>query len=107
MVRVQVRFSLAKSLAQFSQNLFYRRRPEIELTEVCHHVRFPPAVNTTPSIADEAEYPKPAMVCVIPALRRRPATFVVQLSRPPSVFRAIRFLIAERPASRRVARMLR
>jgi hypothetical protein len=47
------------------------------------------------------------MLGVIAALRRRPATFVPLLPSLPLVIRAIRLSIAEYPASRRTAWLLR
>jgi hypothetical protein len=100
MIGVQMLLTLAVAFPQLGQNLFHWRRAKIELPEVCHQVRLPAAIHTTPFVADETKNTQPAMGCVITAFRRRPATFVPLLLGPPPVIRAIRLSIAEIPASR-------
>jgi len=106
MIGVQMFLALAEPFPQLGQNLLYWRRTQIELPEVHHHARLPAAIHTPPFIAHETKNAQLAMGGVITALRRRPATFVPPLPSLPSVNRAIRFPIAEIPASRRIARML-
>jgi hypothetical protein len=103
MVRVQMRFSLVKSFAQFLKNPVNWRRSQIELSELRDNVRLPAAIHTPPLVADEAENSQSAIVGVIAAGCRSPSPLIVLPLRFPFVLRAVPFPIAERLASRRVA----
>jgi hypothetical protein len=103
MISMQVALPLTETLSQLGQHLFNGRRVKFELPEVPHQVRFPPAVNASPLITDEAKNPKAPMVGVIAAGCRSPSPLIVLPLRFPFVLRAIRSRAAKSPASRRVA----
>ncbi len=103
MVGVQVTLAAAEPRLQLGQHLLGWWRAQPELPEFLHDVWLPTAVDASPLVTDEAEDSKPAMVGVLAALCGGPPPFIVLPLRLPFVFRAIRFPIAESPATRRVA----
>ena len=103
MVRVQMRFSLVKSLAKFLKHFLCRRRSQVELSEVRDDVRLPAAIDASPLVPLKAENPEPTMVGIITALCRSPSLLIALPLCLPFVLRAIRSRVAKSPASRRVA----
>jgi hypothetical protein len=89
MVGVQVAFVLPEALPEFLQHLFGRRWPEFELPEVDYYVRLPPAVDASPTIANEAKNPKAPVHRVVPALFRSASNFVLLPTDRPFVLRAV------------------
>ena len=89
MVGVQVTLALAETLSQLGQHLFNGWLAQFELPEVPHQVRFPPAVNASPLIADEAKNPKAPMVGVVTAGCRTTTLFIFLAGYGSLVFRAV------------------
>ena len=65
-VGVQVSLAMLLPLPQFIQDLLDRRVAQLKVSAVCHDVRLPPAIHTSPLVSLEAENPKSAVVCVVP-----------------------------------------
>jgi hypothetical protein len=85
MVGVQVAFTTLQPLAQFVQHPLGRRVPQLEAAAVRHNVRFPTAIYTSPEVPLETENPKPAMVGIVPTIRRRSSLLILLSPRLPKV----------------------
>jgi len=103
MVRVQMLFSMVKSLAQFLKHFYCRRRSQIELPEVLDDVRPPTAIDASPFVALKAENSQPPMIGVIAALCRITSPLILLTPCLPFMHQAKPLPIAERLASRQVA----
>jgi hypothetical protein len=79
MVGVQVTLALAETLSQLGQHLFYGRRTQFELPEVCHYVGLPSAVHASPLVPDEAVNTQSAMGGVITAAASSASTRIALL----------------------------
>ena len=88
-VGVEVSFAAVASTPQFGQNLFGRRRSEIELPEVPGQVRFPSATEAPPLVPDEAQNAKPLVTGVVAPGNPRSPLPVVTICRLDSVIGAI------------------
>lgn len=89
MVGVQVTLALAETLSQLRQHLFDGWRSQLELPEVLHQVRLPPAVSASPLIANEAKNPKAPMVGIVTAGCRSATLFIFLAAYGALVFRAV------------------
>ena len=103
MVRVQMRFSLVKSLAKFLKHFLCRRRSQVELPEIRDDVRLPAAIDASPLVPLKAENAQQAMVGIVAALGRSTSPLIMLPLCLPFVLGAIGSRVAKSPASRRVA----
>jgi hypothetical protein len=89
MVGVQVTLALVEALSQLGQHLVHWWWAQPELPEVLDQIRFPPAVNASPLIADEAKNPKAPMLGVVTAGCRTTTLCVLLAGYGSLVFRAV------------------